>query len=45
MTAPYLLTIDLGTSGPKAAVVGSDGLIAGSGQAKVATVFTARRRR
>jgi len=39
MTAPYLLTIDLGTGGPKAAVVGSDGRIVGSGQAKVTTVF------
>ncbi len=41
MTAPYLLTVDLGTSGPKAAVVGIDGRVVGSGQAKVATLFPA----
>jgi len=41
MTAPYVLTVDLGTSGPKAAVVGSRGEIAGSGQHKVTTVFPA----
>ncbi len=39
MTAPYLLTVDLGTSGPKAAVVGIDGLVVGAGQAKVTTLF------
>lgn len=39
MTAPYLLSIDLGTSGPKAAVVGCDGRVVGSGQSTVATVF------
>ena len=39
MAAPYLLTVDLGTSGPKAAVVGIDGRVAGSGQAKVTTLF------
>ena len=41
MTAPYLLTIDLGTSGPKAAVVGIDGSVVGSGQQKVTTLFPA----
>ncbi len=41
MTAPYLLTVDLGTSGPKAAVVGIDGRVVGSGQAKVTTLFPA----
>ena len=41
MTAPYLLTIDLGTSGPKTAVVGIDGRVVGAGQAKVATLFPA----
>jgi len=39
MTAPYLLTVDLGTSGPKAAVVGIDGRVVGSGQERVATTF------
>ena len=41
MTAPYLLTVDLGTSGPKAAVVGIDGRVVGAGQAKVTTLFPA----
>lgn len=39
MTAPYLLTVDLGTSGPKAAVIGIDGRVVGAGQAKVTTLF------
>jgi xylulokinase len=39
VAAPYLLTVDLGTSGPKAAVVGIDGRVVGSGQAKVSTLF------
>jgi xylulokinase len=41
LTGPYLLTVDLGTSGPKAAVIGSDGRIVGSGRAGVTTSFTA----
>lgn len=41
MTARYILTVDLGTSGPKAAVVSSDGRIVGSGQRKVVTHFPA----
>lgn len=41
MAAPYLLTVDLGTSGPKAAVVGIDGRVVGSGQEKVTTLFPA----
>ena len=41
MTAPYLLTVDLGTSGPKAAVVGVDGRVVGAGYQKVVTVFPA----
>ena len=39
MTAPYLLTVDLGTSGPKAAVVGIDGRVVGAGYQKVTTLF------
>ncbi len=40
MTAPHVLTIDLGTSGPKAAVVRADGHIAGTAQARLAIRFT-----
>lgn len=40
MTPRHVLTIDLGTSGPKAAVVSMDGRILGSGQARVPTVLT-----
>ncbi len=39
MAARHILTIDLGTSGPKAAVVGSDGRVLGAGQHKVVTAF------
>lgn len=35
----YTLAIDLGTSGPKAAVVGSDGAIVSTGREKVETIF------
>jgi hypothetical protein len=34
MTAQYLLTIDLGTSAPEAAVVGSTGQVAGTGYSR-----------
>ena len=40
MTEPHVLTIDLGTSGPKAAVVSRTGRIAGSAQARLALRFT-----
>jgi xylulokinase len=39
MSAPYVLSVDLGTSGPKAAVVGRDGTVAGAGQRPVTTRF------
>ena len=39
MTNQHVLTIDLGTSGPKAAVVSSDGSLAGSARASVHTAF------
>ena len=39
MTHHNILTIDLGTSGPKAAVVSIDGTLAGSARASVATRF------
>lgn len=39
MGGRHILTIDLGTSGPKAAVVSSDGRVVGAGQHKVATSF------
>ena len=35
----HILTIDLGTSGPKAAVISSDGRVVGAGQHKVTTTF------
>lgn len=35
----YVLAVDLGTSGPKAAVVGLDGSILSTGRAKVETTF------
>lgn len=35
----YVLAIDLGTSGPKAAVVGSDGEIRSTGRATVETIY------
>jgi xylulokinase len=35
----YVLTVDLGTSGPKAAVVSSDGHVVGSGQHRVTSTF------
>ncbi len=39
MTNQHILTIDLGTSGPKAAVVSTDGTLAGSARASVLTRF------
>lgn len=36
----HLLTIDLGTSGPKAAVVSEDGVVVGSARASVRTEFS-----
>jgi xylulokinase len=39
MTDQHILTIDLGTSGPKAAVVSSDGDLAGTARASVPTSF------
>jgi xylulokinase len=39
MTLPHILTIDLGTSGPKAAVVSTDGTLAGAARASVRTSF------
>lgn len=39
MAARHILTIDLGTSGPKAAVVSDDGRVVGAGQHKVVTSF------
>ncbi len=41
MTERHVLTIDLGTSGPKAAVVRDDGRVVGSGQAPLTIRFTA----
>ncbi|HEY5662523.1 MAG TPA: FGGY family carbohydrate kinase [Ilumatobacter sp.] len=41
MSATHLLTVDLGTSGPKAAVVGIDGRVVGAGRAAVTTSFPA----
>ncbi len=40
MSAPHVLTIDLGTSGLKAAVVSSDGHVVGRGHRSVVTSFT-----
>ena len=40
MTERHVLTIDLGTSGPKAAVVSDAGAVVGSARASVRTVFT-----
>ncbi len=39
MTTQHILTIDLGTSGPKAAVVSVDGTLSGSDRASVPTIF------
>jgi xylulokinase len=39
MAGRHILTIDLGTSGPKAAVVSTDGRVVGAGQHKVTTTF------
>ena len=39
MVHPHILTVDLGTSGPKAAVVSIDGTLAGSARGTVATRF------
>ncbi|MBV8463835.1 MAG: FGGY-family carbohydrate kinase [Acidimicrobiales bacterium] len=41
MTEPHLLTIDLGTSGPKAAVVTSTARLVGTARASVTTAFGA----
>ena len=38
-TEKYVLAIDLGTSGPKAAVVGVDGVIRATGRARVETLY------
>jgi len=42
MTDQHILTIDLGTSGPKAAVVSSDGTLVGAARASVSTNFGPR---
>jgi xylulokinase len=39
MAVRHILTIDLGTSGPKAAIVSSEGALVGSARASVATSF------
>lgn len=39
MTGSHVLTIDLGTSGPKAAVVSDDGIVVGSARASIRTRF------
>ncbi len=39
MTHHHILTIDLGTSGPKAAVVSTDGTLVGSARASLPTNF------
>src|SRR4051794_15884878 len=39
MTEPHVLTIDLGTSGPKAAVVSASGGVVGSARTSVRTTF------
>jgi len=41
MSQPHILTIDLGTSGPKAAIVSTEGTVAGSARASVSTSFGA----
>ena len=43
--APYVLAIDLGTTGVKVAVIDGDGAITGAASESFPTVFTARRRR
>jgi xylulokinase len=42
MTDQHILTIDLGTSGPKAAVVSTDGTLVGAARAAVSTNFGPR---
>ena len=38
-SGPYVLAVDLGTSGPKAAVVSLQGRIVSTGRARVETIF------